>query len=50
MNKIKTKRLLSDMKMVKTSPIPDIWIEWENDGDNLEKAFSIVCGPIYISR
>jgi len=33
------------MQLVKKQPIDNIWIEWENDGENLEKAFSIICGP-----
>jgi len=44
MNRIKQKRLLRDYKLVKTQPIENIWIEWEDNGENLLKAFSIVCG------
>ena len=44
MDRIKQKRLTKDYKLVKTNPIENIWIDWENDGDNLLKAFSVIVG------
>jgi ubiquitin-conjugating enzyme E2 Z len=44
-NKRKTRRLLNDIKLVKTSPLEGIWIDWENDAQNMDKAFSTVIGP-----
>lgn len=44
MDRIKQKRLIKDYKLVKTNPIENIWIDWENDGENLLKAFSVIVG------
>ena len=44
MDRRKQKRLNKDYKLVKEHPINNIWIEWP-DKNNLQKAFSIVCGP-----
>ena len=44
MDRIKQRRLMKDYKLVKQNPIENIWIEWEEDDDNLLKAYSIVCG------
>ena len=44
MDRIKQKRLVKDYKLVKKNPIENIWIEWEGNGENLLKAYSVICG------